>query len=208
MANGRFLTTIVGKAGSGKSHLIKEILPSLPRPVLMLDTLNEYADGLQFATAMELRDYLVSGRPNASGIYILNATTDADCELFFRILTVSKAPMSVVVDETDLFCTSHSIWDDLQRSIRYGRHWRQNLVCAARRCADLNNAIVSQSDAIISFKQTLPRDIATLKKSYPEADRLADLDSDRYEFLALGEWEDLPFAHVLRNMPIANDAAV
>lgn len=200
----RFITTIFGKTGSGKTTLINEILPALPRPVLILDTMGEFSDGLQFDTALELRDYIAEGRPNATGIYILNAQTDRDSDLFFRFLVSAKAPLTAVVDEIDLFCNPRQIHDDLAQTIKYGRHWGQNLVCASRRAAEVHRNITAQSDCLISFRQTEPGDIRTLKQSYADAEKLPDLRADKYEFLIFGRWEHLPFADILRNLPIAN----
>lgn len=202
--NGRFIVGVFGKAGSGKSYLIAELLDELPRPVFILDTQDEFNLGVQFDTGAELLDYLVAGRPNVSGVYVLNARTDGDFRTFFEILSTSEDPATIVVDEADLFCTPYNIDPELSRIIKYGRHWQQNILYAARRPAEVNRNLTAQSDCLVSFKQTEPRDIAALKKSYVQADQLADLDETAHELLVLGRFEHLPFAEILRARLLTN----
>lgn len=206
MAQGRFIVTVLGKAGSGKTYLIRQILPALPRPVMILDTMNEFSDGLIFTEAEQLRRYIVERRPNATGVYVLKATSDEDANGFFRLVVASQAPMTVIIDEADKYATPYSIHDDLSKTIKYGRHWRQNLIFAARRPAELNRNVTAQSDVLVSFRQTEPRDIKALRDVYSDAERLSSLDAGRHEFMILGDGaEDLPFFYILRHMPIAND---
>ena len=193
----RFIVGVFGKAGSGKSYLIQSIMDDLPRPVFIVDSQAEFNTGVQFETADELLSFLIEGRPNVSGIYVLNSTTDLDFDTFFRILATAQDPATVVIDEADLFCTPYNINPDLARIIKYGRHWKQHIVYAARRPAEVNRNLTAQSDCLISFKQTEPRDIAALKKSYAEAEALAELDETNYECMILGRYEHLPFSDFL-----------
>lgn len=194
----RFIVGVFGKAGSGKSHLIQSLMNDLPRPVFVLDTQNEFDEGLQFEEAGVLLDYLVQGQKNASGIYVLKATADEDFDLFFRILATGQDPATLVIDEADLFCTPYNINEDFNRIIKYGRHWNQHILYAARRPAEVNRNLTAQSDCLISFKQTEPRDVAALKKSFSGAEDLADLDETKFEYMILGRSDHLPFAKKLQ----------
>lgn len=200
----RFIVGFFGKAGSGKSFKIQQILDYFPKPVFILDTQNEFDEGLQFDDAEVLRVFLVEGYANASGIYVLNSTTDQDFDKFFRILSAGQFPATIVIDEADLFCTPYNINDDLNRIIKYGRHWSQNIVYAARRPAEVNRNLTAQSDCLVSFKQTEPRDIASLKRSYAQADELSDLDETKYEFMILGRCDHLPFGMILSEGALTN----
>lgn len=192
----RFIVTIIGKAGSGKTDLTRALLPACPRPVLIIDTMNEFADGLQFDSSAQLARYIINERPNLSGIYTLNCTSDEDAELFFRLAAVSKAEATIVVDEASKFCTPNKIDEHLNASIQYGRHWRQNLVFNARRPAEINRNLTAQSDVLISFRQTEPRDVNTLKTTYSDAEYVPDLED--HEFMAFGNLDAVPFLDELR----------
>ena len=204
----RFIVGFFGKAGSGKSFKIQQVLDYFPRPVFILDTQNEFDEGLQFDDAEVLQAYLIEGHPNASGIYVLNATTDEDFDRFFLILSTGQFPATVVIDEADLFCTPYNINGDLSRIIKYGRHWEQNIVYAARRPAEVNRNLTAQSDCLVSFKQTEPRDIASLKQSYVEAEKLSDLDETKYEYMVLGRCEHLPFGTILSSGALTNTVPI
>lgn len=198
MSDKRSITTILGKAGSGKTHLTREILLAYEPPILVIDTMNEFHIGLQFERASHLRDYIVSGRRNVSGIYVLNSQTDEDSRLFFRLLASSRAACTAVVDEASLFCNPNYIDENLNASIQYGRHWRQNLIFNARRPAEINRNLTAQSDCIVSFRQTEARDVATLRQSFAEAERLPELEE--HQFMAFGDVDKMPYYDVLLKM--------
>jgi Cdc6-like AAA superfamily ATPase len=202
MAQGRFIATVLGKAGSGKTYLIRSVFPRLPRPVFVLDTLNEFDMGVQFQTSDEIVDFLMEGRPNRSGVYVLNTQTDEDSEALFSLVATMRVPCTLVVDEVDLFCNPHQINADLRDLIRYGRHWKVNLLFAARRAAEVNRNVTAQSDVLISFRQTETRDIQSLKLAYSEAERLPELQPDSFEFIVFGDLDATPFRPVLEKMPM------
>lgn len=202
MEKNRFVATIIGKQGSGKSHLVEhQVLPLLieekDKPIFILDTMNEYGSkedgssyGVVYYSILELKKDLVKNNMNLTGVYILKADTDRDCEEFFELFTRVKKPCSIIVEEASKFCNPYGIDENLYNILNYGRHWSQDIIFMARRPAELNRNVTAQSDFIISFIQTESRDINALSKVYDDAEKLPDLNEEKYEYLVFGNLPD------------------
>jgi hypothetical protein len=191
----RFIAVIFGRAGFGKTYLIKQLLPLMPRPVFILDTMNEFSEGLIFTNAQSLLTFVKYGGRNDSGVYILKSDDDADSDLFFHLFPTVKEPATIVVDEVSKFCNPNFINEDLKRIINYGRHWSQNLVMAARRSAEVHRDVTAQADVIVSFRQTERRDITKMSEVFNEAERLPELEKG--QFVVIGDPERTPFESFL-----------
>lgn len=194
----RFIGSIFGMQGAGKtSFVIRHILPFCPKPVFILDTLNDYNQGVCFYSMYALKDHLVKHNKNLSGIHTVKLDNDKDCNAFFELFTKVKEPATVIIEEADKFMGSahYDINDDIKNIINYGRHWGQNLIFIARRPARLNKDVTSQSNFIISLRQTESGDIKKLSASYDDAGKLSDLQEWNYpetfeegkHFLAFGK---------------------
>lgn len=189
MNKDRFIGSVFGMQGAGKTSFVKrEIIPFCPRPVFILDTLNEYFDGLIFYSMYALKDHLVRFNMNLQGVHILKVDNDEDAEAFFRLFTLVKEPCTIVIEESDKFMGSahYDINEDIKNVINYGRHWGQNLIFIARRPARLNKDVTSQSNFIVSFKQTESRDVNSLRQSFDDAEKLPNLKEWNYpeEFIS------------------------
>lgn len=206
----RYILLILGVQGSGKSTLIRRLLPEMAtrRPVFILDTLGEYNRGLQFQSAAQLRAFLIQRRENPYNIYVLNCATDNDAAEFFELFVTlgeaarqsgRHAPASIVVDEVDKFAPSRGKMDpNLNNIIQYGRHYRQNLILAARRANDVDAKIRAQATAVVSFHQSSSTDVRKLQERFDGADELRRLDYLNHEYAAFGYWQNLPVADALR----------
>lgn len=179
----RWISSVFGMQGAGKTSFVrKHIIPFSPKPIFILDTLDEYNDGLVFYSMKALKHHLVKYNMNLSGVHILKADNDRDAENFFKLFTLVKEPCTILIEEADKFMGSahYDINEDIKNIINYGRHWGQNIIFIARRPARLNKDVTSQSNFIVSFRQTESRDINSLKQSYDEAAKLPDLKGWRY----------------------------
>lgn len=202
MQKARFVGTILGKQGSGKSHLTEEQIIKLlkenySKPIFILDTMDEYgsyesgkAYGICYYNMRSLKKHLVEVNKNLTGVHVLKADNDKDCEEFFNVFTRVKEPCTIIIEEASKFCNPYSINDDLDNILNYGRHWEQDIIFLARRPAELHRSVTAQSDFIISFIQTESRDITSLKKSYDKAEKLPDLTEENYEFIVFGKLPD------------------
>jgi hypothetical protein len=196
----RFIKVVFGRAGFGKTTLIVELIPYLPRPVFILDTMNEFSNGLILRSTRALAKYLHERRRNDSGVYILKSESEADSEQFFRIFPAVKEPCSIVVDEVSKFSSPSYINPHLKEVINYGRHWSQNLIMAARRTAEVHRDVTAQADVIVSFRQTERRDIQKMGELFSETELLPGLQKG--EFVVIGEPEKTPFGELLRSRAV------
>lgn len=202
MQKARFVGTILGKQGSGKSHLAEEKIIKLlkansSKPIFILDTMDEYgsyesgkAYGVCYYNMYSLKKHLIEVNKNLTGVHVLKADNDSDCENFFKLFTKVKQPCTIIIEEASKFCNPYSINDDLDNILNYGRHWEQDIIFLARRPAELHRSVTAQSDFIISFVQTESRDINSLKKSYDIAEYLPMLIEEDYEYVVLGKLPD------------------
>ena len=182
------LITILGKKGSGKSYLTKRILKNFPKPVFVLDSLDEYTPGVIFNSGYIFLEYLKMQKPNISGIYVLRPENDNDVKIFFETV-FSIGNCTVVIEETAIYCNPYKIDENFKKILNYGRHRAINLIAIARRASEIHRDITAQSDCIISFKQTESRDISILESVDEKAKKLNDLA--QYEYLILGDFENI-----------------
>lgn len=178
------IITILGKKGSGKSFLTKKLLPRFPKPVFVLDSQDEYKNGVIFQSYIDLRDYLVKRKINRSGIYVLRPESDDDVSSFFT-LVYRLGSCSVIIEEASLYCNPYRIDDGFKKIMNYGRHRQINLIAIARRGSELHRDITAQSDFIISFRQTEKRDLAILDTVDEKANQLNQLG--QYKYIVLGD---------------------
>lgn len=178
------------------------------RPTFILDTLNEYQRGLQFHSAEQLRSFLAARAQNKYNVYVLNCTSNAEAAEFFELFVTlgeaardarTVAPATLVVDEVDKFAPSRGKMDpNLNNLLQYGRHYRQDLVLAARRANDVSAKIRAQATAILSFHQSASTDVRKLQERFDEGELVQELDYFSYEYCAFGYWQHLPFAEQLQ----------
>ena len=194
----RFILTVLGRAGAGKSSLIRRLIRYgyLPAPIFVLDTMAEFRDGLLFSGPAELIRFVAEGRPNNSGIYVCQVSTDAEAARFWQFVRRAEMPCTIIVDEASKFCNPRQIQGELKELINYGRHWQSNLVLAARRPTELHRDVTAQSDAVVSFRQDEPNDVSALAKVSSLAQFLPDLDMPRPEdgqfigeYVVMKDWQ-------------------
>jgi hypothetical protein len=178
--------TVIGKKGSGKSHLIKtQIIPKFRR-VIIIDALCEYqyyavesvADFYDFMQANYERDFFrVAYRPHSE---------HAEGQ-FFKICAALEDVL-IVIEESDLYCSATAIDPYIRHMVRYGRHKRQNLVFVSRRMAALSREMTSQSNILLTFEQTEVIDLKHFSALGVKPERFQALK--KYEFMVIpGEEE-------------------
>lgn len=157
------IITILGRKGSGKTTLAMQIVKEHSR-VVALDTMGQYQatkgdlavtfnDGLALLVKTdERKTFRISIR--------LDETDD-----YLDILNVCyHVPNSLlVIEEASFFCSPFVLPTELSRLIRYGRHRDISMIFISRRPSELHRDVTAQSDVVVSFAQSEPRDIAYLK---------------------------------------------
>jgi hypothetical protein len=153
---------VMGKKGSGKSHLVKHyILPKVKR-YLVLDSLREYKEGVICGSIDDLKNYIFqceNGRMKG----IFRPENDTDVEEFLA-LTRHVNTCFFILEEVDLIADSNRINDDLLYNIKYGRHYERSILWISRCPYEINRFLTRQTDLMITFKQTEPRDLDYLAK--------------------------------------------
>ncbi len=177
------IITVLGKRGSGKTFLTKSaIIPRLPSPVFILDSLAEYKGGVVYGSVDAWYERLNIDLQGCRH-WIYRLTDDSQVDLFFKAAWHFQG-CSVVIEEADMFCSPYSTMESLDKIIRYGRHKAITMVFISRRAAEISRNITAQSDEIITFRQTEPRDIAVLNQLDSSIDYS---ELGQYDYAVLGE---------------------
>jgi len=177
------IVTVLGKRGSGKTFLTKNrIIPDLPLPVFILDSLSEYRGGVVY-TSVDAWYNRLNTDERGCRRWIFRLTTDEQVELLFKAVWFVEG-CSIVIEEADLFCSPNWINEPLKRLVSYGRHKDITMIFISRRAVGISRHITAQSDQIITFRQTEPRDIATLNQIDSSVDYSA---LGQYDYAVLGE---------------------
>lgn len=179
------IITVLGKKGHGKTTLIKNrLIPRYDKPIFILDSNGEYSQGLIFRDSKDFHLYLIQGKTNPCGVYILRPKYPEDSENFFKI-AYAIGNLTLIIDEVDKYCSPHYISPEFRAIINYGRHSAINVIAAARRAARVNSDLLSQSDYLVSFRQTGKNDLDAFRKIYDGIDGVITLN--RYKYLIFGD---------------------
>ena len=153
------ILVILGRKGSGKSSLAREIVKKLPR-VVILDPLEEYP-AIRCRTIGALVSFLeeAHARPR-----FRVACTFGELEEYETAVDLCRevGNMWVVMEEVNIFTDCWARDKPYLDLVRFGRHDRVSIILVAQRAAEIPKLFTSQSDAIVSFNQSEPRDLAYL----------------------------------------------
>ncbi len=154
------IEVILGKRGSGKSTLSKELMRRAGGRVVFLSPVEnlkadftawEYAEIKIFMEKMKGGQILVVRRADIKAAEIVALTALS--------MPKQKFNFTLVVDEMDKYNKSTEMLD----IIHYGRHFNINLICNSRRYTDLPRLLTSQADNMYIFRTQEPRDIQYIK---------------------------------------------
>ena len=102
------VVTILGKKGQGKTYWIQSKLKQIPKPLFVLDSLDEYSEGIIFKDGYKMINYVLDHKENQSGIYVLRPQREVDVEYFFRLVFFLEN-CSVIVEEASIYCSPYQI---------------------------------------------------------------------------------------------------
>ncbi len=182
---------ILGKTGSGKSHLAKSLLKKYDR-YIVFDTMDEYTDGVIVESLGELAalwrkchtgNFRIIYRPRRPADEIETiAKLVYDCE-----------NLTFLCEEIDLFGSAYKISDEMSDILRRGRHKEITFIGVTQRPFGINRLVTSQSKEIYVFATNEPRDREYLKQllatsQITEQDVVDRLDElKQYEYVL---WKD------------------
>jgi hypothetical protein len=98
-------------------------------------------------------------------------------EKFCQIVWEKRQNVLVIVDEVDEHATVYNLPPNFGKLVRLGRHKGIGVFGVTRRIANVNKTLPALSNHIISFRQTLPNDVAYLADfiGWDNASKLKDL---------------------------------
>ena len=171
-----YIIGIMGKKGSGKTELTKKAILNIRR-YIVVDVMAEYEKGVIFWEFDPMLAFLNQWKRNDFHI-IFRPTSDPDTDKLFD--TVQKLNhFTLILEEVDRWCDPNRIDKRLLNLVKYGRHFKRNLIWISRNPFEVNRNLTRQYDLLISFVQTEPRDLEYLAK-YPFDKNLTKLKEFEY----------------------------
>lgn len=185
---------VFGRRGSGKStlglHLIRERVRADRRVGIVVDTLLEHVSLPQ--VDIENVPHLLS-----AGYSTTVRVAVPDPETFMRlrnVLAQGEGPGVVLgIDEVSYWTKPNQTAPGLSDLIRYGRHWRVDLIGIARRAAETSREFTAQADELYIFATHEPRDLAYFAEILPTEAmaKIGTLPQYHYiKYLISGTWEE------------------
>jgi len=155
------IVLILGRKGSGKSTLARQIVARLSR-VVVLDPLAEYP-AARCRSVAELLSFM-DVKHHAATFRV--ACTFDDMDDYETAIGVARevGKLWIVIEELNFFIDCWSRDKPYLDLVRFGRHEGVSILMVAQRAAEVPKLFTSQSDAIVSFRQTEPRDLDYLAR--------------------------------------------
>ena len=153
---------IVGRKGSGKSTVLREIVSCQPR-VVIFDTMAEHQSPNLFSSLDKCFAYLDRVERESFFHCAFRPTEDEEetlNELAEAAFDVGR--LCFALEEVPWFSTAASQPEGLDLLSRMGRHRRVDLVWTAQRMAEVSRRLTSATDVFVLFSITEPRDLNTL----------------------------------------------
>ena len=154
----RFVWTVLGLPGSGKTYLIMQMLPAFLRPVIVVDSTGEWTEaGRTFSSVANLRTAVarvMSGVDHPQGgVFVLTCRSQSKAHRLFSTARESGMPGTYVVDEAHLYASTQSPDEAFVNMVLMGRHDRHSIVAVSQRGQRINEDVLEAS-AISCFRQT------------------------------------------------------
>lgn len=163
------LICIFGKRGSGKTTIIRGLIPKQRKPVIILDILGNYDHDPEHAETEkwtqceshlealhELKNYLREPAKHPGIIVVrdsdINRCADFMCSALWKI-----EGGTLVLDEADALRESEAPCFD--EAIRYGRNKNIDVITGCRRPAEISRNITAGADVAYCLSTQEPRDI-------------------------------------------------
>ena len=176
---------ILGRKGSGKTHLARQMASSATR-LIVFDPQRQFSvDGVVIDDALSLAEYLSQAQAaNFRIIYQPVMTVRGDVDLLLQEFNfVSRCVgrlrnVLFVIDEIDRCVGRDFVFKNL---IQTGRHRQISVIATTIRYTDATRDMTAQADTIISFQCTEPGDVRYFRERLGEiAERLPSLPLYHY----------------------------
>lgn len=176
------LLIVIGRKGSGKTHLVKTELIYQFDPVIVFDTLEEYGDFSGLAVADNIPD-LLDLIEIGENIRIPADTIEFEDVCY--ILLTAKKPYTLLVDEFHILYENHMSFKkdfpSFRTLILTANHNNVNTILTTQRPIHLPKEAMSQADVLYCFHVWHPDDIKFLSGTIPDAKNFAELQQWHYK---------------------------
>src|ERR1035437_7755316 len=160
------VTAVFGRRGSGKTTLIRGLIPEMKKPIMILDILGnfsgyessgeDWSDHDNIEDALEALKKYCDENEGPGIITIQTGEVDRACDYFCSALW-SIGGGTLVLDEVDAISIAESPCFD--EAIRYGRNRGIDIVFGCRRPAEVSKNLTAAADLVYCFATREPRDI-------------------------------------------------
>jgi len=185
---------MLGTKGMGKSHLARALLIR-SRKRAIVDPRKEHQSKLHQAVECTSVDDFIDfyatdpEAHNRIGICVPMEDDETEYARLFRFLS-KMTGFTIFIDEIDQFCSTKHLPRNVGKLVNFQRHWKVDLIFAARRPAAIHRDITSLADEIYFFHMHEGRDLLYVK------DLCGGVFADRVKALKQREYMMKPFPDV------------
>lgn len=176
---------VIGRRGSGKTTLVIRLLLPLYQPFIIYDSIGEYADVQNCASADSLSDFfdLLESRDNIR----ITPESKIPFDMVCNIIDSGVINYTLIVDEFHLIYEHHmsfaADYPAFKRLILLGRHKGIGVVVISQRPTDIPKYVLSQCSRLYCFHVYHRQDILFLSNVLNDAKIANTLDL--YEFFEI-----------------------
>lgn len=204
-------TLAMGIKGSGKTYLSRKVQSFFPK-VVVIDTMNEYHDGLVFSDFDSFCETLLEFKKNRKKVFRLifkfSPETKNKAVIFDNLLRIlfKCGNLCIVIEEVHMYSSPHKLPQWLENCVLIGRHRNLSMVFTSQRPGEINKTILSQCQHVFcgrafekndidyqkSFLGFFANNLKTMKKRMfiyfsPDRETLLLMDNDLKTGLELKE---------------------
>ena len=163
------IVLVLGRKGSGKSSLVKNVLIKDKKRLIIIDVQSEYDDYLIIEDFESLDEYISEHKEFKIACRFTN---DKDLYFLFSYVFI-EGNLTLCCDELSKYVSAYKKGHPFSDLINFGRHKQIDIIGVARRPAELSREFRSQADIIYSFYQYDEKDLQVLNEmGIYEADKL------------------------------------
>lgn len=187
---------VIGMKGYGKTYFSRKLARKLGNGrYLFLDVSKSFEDSeYDKVINWEEINLFLNGHIKSLLLTLSEENSKIVLREISRFVPEKDLNFNLVVDEVNLYGTSHILEPSLKKIIALGRHSRLNVILTARDPQEINPRIRSQADAIISFRveETAPLKWAE-ERNKEKAQLLKNLPRKKFVILSKSPYFKLPF---------------
>lgn len=183
------ISLIIGKKGRGKTHLLMDALQYYEyQRMIILDPHGGIKKGFSTSDFKLFTKKLIERKEKVL-TYVCGADGKGNnnLDLFFDLVFNDCINTLVVIDEIEIFATTHSIHHYLKQIIQFGRNKGLSVLATGKRAANIHNDFFGEMDNCLCFQIHMESDIEKLASKTEfgkkRAEKLSSLDKTKFQFM-------------------------